>query len=310
MAAENSAFAEILQSLFQTPPAEFTAERNKVVKALKSDGDKELAATVAAVRRPGMSDWLLNVASVEYSDEVAELVEAANEVIDSQEAAMEGHDTGDLRIRLKLLRVCAATVATVAGGIADRFKQAGAGSSTTDITTRLTEIAANRGALALLERGLLGAEDPGSSDPFAAIGGDVATRVTRTEPAKKQAVGKAKPAVGKEKPARDPQADKPSGPTAAERKARRAAVATAQKALAAAESASDAATRAVTKHETVLARAEARAAEAEAQLGALKAAVATVTDALHSARADENSAAADVDTANSALVTAERALVE
>src|SRR6266540_536074 len=131
MAVETTAVAEILQRLFQTPPAEFVAERNRTAKALRADGDKDLATAIAAVRRPGVSDWALNVAAVEHPDEVAELVEAANEVIDSQEAAMEGRDAGDLRIRLKLLRVCTATVAALASGIADRFGNTGAGSSIT-----------------------------------------------------------------------------------------------------------------------------------------------------------------------------------
>ena len=301
MAAENSAVVEILQRLFQTPPGEFTAERNNVVKALKADGDKELAATIAVVRRPGMSDWLLNVTSVEHADDVAELVEAANEVIDSQEAAMEGRDAGDLRIRLKLLRVCTATVATLASGVADRFKQTGAGSSSTDITTRLTEIAANRGALTLLGRGLLGAEDPGSADPFAAVVGDVAPRAKKAEPAKPTAKAKPEPA---------PKPAKPAGPTAAERRERRAAVTAAEKALAAAESAADAASRTVTKQETVLAKAEARVSEAEAQLAALKEAAAAAADTLESARTDNDTAAADVETAQAALEAAEGALAD
>lgn len=305
MAADNAAVTEILQRLLQTPPTEFVAERNAVVKGLRADGDKDLATTIAVVRRPGRSDWLLNVAAAEHADAVAELVEAANEVIDSQEAAMEGRDAGDLRIRLKLLRVCAASLATHAGGIAERFKQTGAGSSTTDITTRLTEIAANRGALALLERGLLGAEDPGSSDPFGAIGGYGAPRIKRTEPATAHTGAKAKP---KREPASP--AEKPSGPTAAERKERRAAVATAQKAAASAVAAADAATRAVAKQQSVVAKAEARVTEAEAQLAALKQAVANAADALEAARADNAVAAADVDTAQNALEASERALDE
>ena len=115
--------ADILQRLFRVPPPEFVAERNKIAKALKADGEKDLAAAVSAVRRPGVSDWALDVAAAEHADDVAELVEAANEVLDAQEAAMEGRDGGDLRIRLKLLRVCTATVANQA----ERHRGASAG---------------------------------------------------------------------------------------------------------------------------------------------------------------------------------------
>jgi drug/metabolite transporter (DMT)-like permease len=149
--------ADILRRLFRVPPNEFVAERNKIAKALKADGEKDLAAAVSAVRRPGVSDWALDVAAAEHADDVAERGEAANEVLDAQEAAMEGRDGGDLRIRLKLLRVCTASVANQASVIAAEAGQTGAGSSATDITSRLTEIAANRNALSLLQRGLLGA---------------------------------------------------------------------------------------------------------------------------------------------------------
>lgn len=239
----------ILQRLFRVPPPEFVAERNQIAKALKADGDKELAAAVSAVRRPGVSDWALDVTASDHADDVAELVEAANEVLDAQEAAMEGRDGGDLRIRLKLLRVCTATVANQASAIAKRAGQTGAGSSTMDITSRLTEIAANRNALSLLQRGLLGAEDPGVADPFGiADAAPSGAPVTTSKP--KEA---ANPAV----------TTKRTGPSAAERKKLQAAVADAKKALAEAEAAFTAADKALAKQEAVVAKAEAKVVEAE-----------------------------------------------
>ena len=287
--------AEILQRLFRVPPPAFVAERNKIAKALKADGDKDLAAAVSAVRRPGVSDWALDVAAVEHADDVAELVEAANEVLDAQEAAMEGRDAGDLRIRLKLLRVCTATVANQASTIAAQAGQTGAGSSATDITTRLTEIAANRNALGLLERGLLGAEDPGVADPFG-IGQPPATTV----PAK---------AAPKAKPAAEPEARaKPAGPSAAELKKLQAAVADAKKALATAEAASTAADKALAKQEAAVAKAEAKVVEAERL-------VETRRDEVRDAKAElddlwerRDTAASDVSRAQSALDAAEAAL--
>ena len=83
MAAESSS-TEILQRLFRVPPPEFVGERNRIAKALKADGEKDLAAAVSAVRRPGVSDWALDVAASEHPEEIAELVEAANEVIAAQ----------------------------------------------------------------------------------------------------------------------------------------------------------------------------------------------------------------------------------
>lgn len=302
MVAAATAVTDILQHLFRTPPPEFVAERNRVVKALRADGNGDLASTVTAVRRPGVSDWALNVAAADHADEVAEMVEAAVEVIDAQEAAMDGRDGGDLRVRLKLLRVCTATVATLASGIARASGQTGSGSSVADITTRLMEIAANRGALQLFERGLLGAEDPGSADPFAVVGSTGVVASKATAPSKRADVPTAKQ-VGKA-----PAQPSDARPTAAERKQYRAAVADAKKVLATAETAVDAAQGAVAKQEGALAKAGQRVSEAEARLEALKEAVAGEADELESARARHDAAVADVEAAVAALAAAERAL--
>ena len=285
----------ILQRLFRVPPPEFVAERNKIAKALKADGEKDLAAAVSAVRRPGVSDWALDVAASEHAEDVAELVEAANEVLDAQEAAMEGRDGGDLRIRLKLLRVCTATVANQAGAIAVQAGQTGAGSSVTDITTRLIEVAANRNALSLLERGLLGAEDPGVADPFG-IGGAVAP----TTPAK--AAPKPKTDAAREAPAT------PAGPSAAELKKLKAAVDAAKKALAEAEAVSTAADKALAKQEAAVARAEGKFVEAERLLETRRDEVREAKAELDDLWERRDSAASDVSRAKSALDTAEQAL--
>jgi len=245
MVARSGVVTDVLQRLYRTPPPEFIAERNRVVKALRTDGDRELASTVNAARRPGVSDWALNVAATDHADEVAEMVEAATEVIDAQEAAMDGRIGGDLRLRLKLLRVCTATVANLAHAVAEASEQTGSGSSVADVTTRLMEIAANRDALQLLGRGLLGAEDPGSADPFG-LGQQVGLSQQVSEL-------RAKPARDDAKPNQPTSSSIPateSGRVAAEeRKRRRTAVADAKKALKAAEAAAEDAERAVAKQE-------------------------------------------------------------
>jgi hypothetical protein len=285
----------ILQRLFRVPPAEFVAERNKIAKALKADGEKDLAAAVSAVRRPGVSDWALDVAAAEHADDVAELVEAANEVLDAQEAAMEGRDAGDLRIRLKLLRVCTATLANLASTIAAQAGQTGAGSSVTDITTRLTEIAANRNALSLLDRGLLGAEDPGVADPFG-----IGQRAATTAPAKAAPKRKA--------PAEAEGPGKATGPTAAELKKLHAAAADAKKALAAAQAASTAADKALAKQEAAVAKAEAKVVEAERLLENRRDEVREAKAELDDLWDRRDSAASDVSRAQSAVDAAEEAL--
>ena len=305
MPADSSA-AEILQRLLRVPPPQFVAERNRVARALKADGARDLATAVSALRRPGVSDWALDVTASEHPGEVAELVEAATEVIDAQEAAMNGRDPGDLRIRLKLLRVCTATVATLANAIATRSGQSGSGSSVMDITTRLSEISGNRAALDLLGRGLLGAEDPGVVDPFG-----VAVGVTTDATAERAARGP----MGAERAPEtrsvsDAALEMPTGPTADERRRRRAHLTAVKKALAAAESAADAAQRAVIKHERGLARAAERVTEAEAELEHRRTQLATATDELQAARDEFEVADRALSTARDALGEAERAAAE
>jgi hypothetical protein len=53
---------EIVAELLAVPPAEFTATRTARVKALKADGDTELAAAVAKLRRPSVTTWAVNAA--------------------------------------------------------------------------------------------------------------------------------------------------------------------------------------------------------------------------------------------------------
>jgi hypothetical protein len=286
----------ILQRLFRVPPPEFVAERNKIAKALKADGEADLAVAVSAVRRPGVSDWALDVAAAEHADDVAELVEAANEVLDAQEAAMDGRDGGDLRIRLKLLRVCAATVANQASGIATQAGQTGGGSSVTDITTRLTEIAANRNALSLLQRGLLGAEDPGVADPFGIADAPSSPAAAAKSPAKSKAA------------AAPPAPAKPAGRSAAELKKLQAAVADAKKALAAAQAASTAADKALAKQEAIVAKAEARVVEAEQLVEARRDDVREAKGELDDLWDRRDAAASDVSRAQAALDAADAAL--
>jgi len=250
---------------------------------------------VSAVRRPGVSDWALDVAAAEHHDDVAELVEAANEVLDAQEAAMEGRDAGDLRIRLKLLRVCTATVANLASGIAARLGQTGAGSSAGDITTRLTEIAANRVALRLLDSGLLGAEDPGVADPFGIA--DVG-RAKPVEPAPRKGAA-TKP---------EPEPAKPAGPSAEVLRRLKADVADAKKALAVAESAASAADKALTKQEATVSKAEAKVVEAEKQLESLRDDVRAAKGELDDLWERRDAAASDVSRFKAALDHAEDAL--
>jgi hypothetical protein len=150
--------ADVL-ALVRTPPSGFVAERNRLVKQLRASGDTELAAALAALRRPPLTDWALNVAAAEQPDAVAALADAAEAMAAAQEAAMDGRDAGAMRAAMPRLRDQATAVVKIAATIARRGGQTGAGSSTAALGARLTEIVADPVALEQLARGVLGVGD-------------------------------------------------------------------------------------------------------------------------------------------------------
>ena len=80
-----------------TPPDEFVAARNALVKQLKRDGDRESAAAIAAMRRPAWTDWALNVVADDDGEIVDRFAEAASEMREAQKAAFAGRGDVDLR---------------------------------------------------------------------------------------------------------------------------------------------------------------------------------------------------------------------
>jgi hypothetical protein len=157
---------ETLRELMATVPAEFVAARNALAKRLKASGDVDQAAAIVKLRRPGVSDWALNVASAAVDTEP--FVTAARDVLAAQEDAMAGRDATGLRSRLEVLRDRSAEVVAAAHAAAVDRGVTGAGSAPADLGSRLGAIAGNPAALDLLSAGLLGSAEPDAADPFGA----------------------------------------------------------------------------------------------------------------------------------------------
>ncbi|HEX2149343.1 MAG TPA: hypothetical protein VHI31_04105 [Actinomycetota bacterium] len=51
------------EPLFELPPEEFTAERDRIAKELKKQGDDDAAASVKALKRPSVTAYALNLVS-------------------------------------------------------------------------------------------------------------------------------------------------------------------------------------------------------------------------------------------------------
>ncbi len=86
-----------LRELYTTPPAQFVAARNQLVKERRAAKDRESATAVGKLRKPGMADWALNVVAAEHGDDISAFLTAAATVRDAQAAAIEGRDGPDVR---------------------------------------------------------------------------------------------------------------------------------------------------------------------------------------------------------------------
>ena len=130
----------LLRELFATPPPDFVAARNEVVKALRKDKARDDATAVAALRRPGWDEWALNAVATSDPAVVAGFIEAAAQVRDAQAAAIEGREGPDIRSALRDLRDRSADLVRLAdGALAGAGRQAAAG----EINARLSKVAAS-----------------------------------------------------------------------------------------------------------------------------------------------------------------------
>lgn len=238
-----------LRELFRTPPPEFVAARNELVKRLRGEKDRESATAVAALRRPSWSDWALNVMAGERADAVDAFASAAEAVRDAQQAAIEGRSGADVRGALQELRAATAPLVREADAVLrDRGREDGSA----EVAGRLSELAGLAPAVDQLRRGVLGSADPGASDPFAGLEpAPVAARPAKRKP----------PTRAAEAP--------PEGPSKSERRRLERAAETAaaghersRRASAKAEAAVDAARRSVAEAERRLQAAEEQLEEA------------------------------------------------
>jgi hypothetical protein len=76
--------------LFRLRPEEFTAARNALAKRLRSDGERERAAEVQALRKPTMTAWALNQVAREQPGVVDRVVHAGEGLRSAMEKAIGG----------------------------------------------------------------------------------------------------------------------------------------------------------------------------------------------------------------------------
>jgi hypothetical protein len=65
------------ETLYGLPPGEFTAARNALARQLRSDGRRDAAAEVAALRKPAPAAWVVNRLARDEPEEIRRLIDAA-----------------------------------------------------------------------------------------------------------------------------------------------------------------------------------------------------------------------------------------
>jgi hypothetical protein len=171
-----------VHDLLATPPDEFVATRNALVKRLKAEGEREQAAEAAAMRRPAWVDWALNVAAAEHAADVERFADAAEAMRAEQRAAVTGRGGGELRTAMTGLRDRTGELARLANAVLTGH---GRPAALADITERLAEVATSDTSTEQLRAGLLLGE-AGDDGEFAFGGVDATTENTaETSPRRK-----------------------------------------------------------------------------------------------------------------------------
>jgi hypothetical protein len=74
---------EVADELYALPPEQFIASRNARAREAKAAGDKETAAQIAALRKPSVLAWLVNLLVRELPDEISVFLELGDALRDA-----------------------------------------------------------------------------------------------------------------------------------------------------------------------------------------------------------------------------------
>jgi hypothetical protein len=84
--SEPSRLDAVGEELYGGAPADFVARRDELAKQARSDGDRELAAAIKALRRPTVGAWYLNLAMRAGLTSLRELLDLGRELRQTQAA--------------------------------------------------------------------------------------------------------------------------------------------------------------------------------------------------------------------------------
>jgi hypothetical protein len=86
-----------IDALYSTPPADFVAARNELVKRARAAKQDVLARELAALRKPHAVVWLVNQLARRHPAQATALLEVGEELREAQRKALRGAGTAALR---------------------------------------------------------------------------------------------------------------------------------------------------------------------------------------------------------------------
>jgi anion-transporting ArsA/GET3 family ATPase len=173
-----------LDHLYSRPLEEFTTARNELTVRLRKAGQSEAAETVRALRKPSVAVWAVNQLARRHSDDVRELVAAAERLRHAQAAAMRSGDAASVRAATAAERESLRKLTRLAERLLTKERRAATQAMLERIAGTLRAAAVDPEAAALLSAGRL--PDEVESSGFAALAAVAPPPQTRTRPQRDQ----------------------------------------------------------------------------------------------------------------------------
>ena len=178
---------DVADELYGLPLDEFTKVRNERAKAIKADGDKELAKTVKGLPKPSVAPWVVNML-VRHDAEQLEQVLALGESLRQAQAQLDGAELRELdKQRRKLTHAITVQARALAKDLGQSVSQTAA----TQVEETLHAAMADEDAAAAVRTGQLveplkstgfGPVDLSGAVAVPSLLGQVAKRVEKEPP--------------------------------------------------------------------------------------------------------------------------------
>lgn len=166
--------------LFRLRPEEFTAARNALAKRLRSDGERERAAEVQALRKPTMTAWALNQVAREQPGVVDRVVHAGEGLRSAMEKAIGG-DRSDFQSAQSEERLSIQEAVDAASTVMEAAGVRVTETSRQRMTDTLRAAAVDASVGDQLRRGVLVADTSAPGFGLEGVSADVLARQQRTD---------------------------------------------------------------------------------------------------------------------------------